>query len=131
MYKMTEKYYTGIDMIDEEHEQLFAYADEIYELLHNDFIPDKYDQISNVIELLADYTKKHFADEEEYMESISYKKLFTQKIQHKYFIEKLELLHVSNQEEEKDQDEVIGEMLEFLVDWLLTHILELDTQIGK
>ena len=29
MYEMKPEYYIGIDMIDEEHKQLFLYADEI------------------------------------------------------------------------------------------------------
>ena len=39
MYEMKPEYYIGIDMIDEEHKQLFKYADEAYELLHDEFTP--------------------------------------------------------------------------------------------
>ena len=42
-------------MIDEEHKQLFAYADEAYELLHDDFTPDKYDRIDDILNDLCDY----------------------------------------------------------------------------
>ena len=90
MFEMKPEYYIGIDMIDQEHAQLFAYADEAYELLHDEFTPDKYDKINLILEKLRDYTKKHFADEEAYMESIHYKKIFTQKVQHQQFIEKLD-----------------------------------------
>ena len=41
MYEMKPEYYIGIDMIDEEHKQLFEYADEAYKLLHDEFTPDK------------------------------------------------------------------------------------------
>ena len=78
MYEMKPEYYIGIDMIDEEHKQLFKYADEAYELLHDEFTPDKYDKIDAILRQLHDYTVKHFTDEEQYMESIHYKKLFTQ-----------------------------------------------------
>ena len=44
--------------------------------------PDKYDKMDIILEKLRDYTVKHFADEEQYMESIHYKKMFTQKVQH-------------------------------------------------
>ena len=37
MYEMKPEYYIGIDMIDEEHKQLFKYADEAYELLHDKY----------------------------------------------------------------------------------------------
>ena len=49
MYEMKPEYYIGIDMIDEEHKQLFKYADEAYELLHDEFTPDKYDRIDIII----------------------------------------------------------------------------------
>ena len=45
MYEMKPEYYIGIEMIDEEHKQLFKYADEAYELLNDEFTPDKYDKI--------------------------------------------------------------------------------------
>lgn len=45
MYEMKPEYYIGIAMIDEEHKQLFKYADEAYELLHEEFTPDKYDDV--------------------------------------------------------------------------------------
>ena len=56
MYEMKPEYYIGIDMIDEEHKQLFQYADEAYELLHNDMIPDKFDAIHDVLMNLRNYT---------------------------------------------------------------------------
>ena len=65
MYEMKPEYYIGIDMIDEEHKQLFLYADEAYELLHDEYTPDKYDRIDMILEKLRDYTVKHFADEEQ------------------------------------------------------------------
>ena len=79
MYEMKPEYYIGIDMIDEEHKQLFKYADDAYELLHDENTPDKYDRIDMILEDLRDYTAKHFNDEEQYMESINYKKLFIKK----------------------------------------------------
>ena len=69
MYEMKPEYYIGIEMIDEEHKQLFQYADEAYELLHDEFTPDKYDKMNTILQNLRDYTVKHFADEEAYMES--------------------------------------------------------------
>lgn len=131
MFEMKPEYYIGIDMIDQEHAQLFAYADEAYELLHDEFTPDKYDKINLILEKLRDYTKKHFADEEAYMESIHYKKIFTQKVQHQQFIEKLDEFIEKHNEETDDQDEQITGILTFLTDWLINHILYVDGQISK
>ena len=131
MYEMKPEYYTGINMIDEEHKQLFKYADEAYELLHDDFIPDKYDRIDSILEKLRDYTVKHFADEEQYMESINYKKIFTQKVQHQEFIEKLDEFMEQHNDEVEDQDEQITGILKYLTEWLINHILYVDGEIPK
>lgn len=126
---MKPEYYIGIDMIDQEHAQLFAYANEAYELLNDEFTPDKYDNIDAILEKLRDYTKKHFADEEAYMESIQYNKLFTQKVQHQEFVDKLDEFIDKHQDEEERQDDQIMEILNFLADWLVNHILYVDGQI--
>lgn len=131
MYEMKQEYYIGIEMIDEEHKQLFKYADEAYELLHDEFTPDKYDRIDMILENLHDYTVKHFADEENYMESINYKKIFTQKIQHQEFINKLEKFMEQHKNETENQDEQIMEILKYLTEWLVNHILYVDGQIPK
>lgn len=128
---MKPEYYTGINMIDEEHKQLFKYADEAYELLHDEFIPDKYDRIDSILEKLRDYTVKHFADEEQYMESINYKKIFTQKVQHQEFIEKLDEFMEQHNDEVEDQDEQITGILKYLTEWLINHILYVDGEIPK
>ena len=90
-------------------------------LLKNDFALDKYDKIVEIIEELKDYTIFHFKSEEEYMESINYKRLFTQKIEHAEFIKKLDAIDLKNVDE--NQDESLVEMLNFLNDWLTQHIL--------
>ena len=131
MYEMKPEYFTGIELIDEEHKQLFAYANEAYELLQDEFIPDKYDRIADILQELRDYTKKHFSDEEAYMESINYKRIFTQKVQHQSFIDKLDSIDMDSIDAGENQDEAIADILSFLTDWLIHHILELDTLIGK
>ena len=64
MYEMKDEYYIGIDLIDEEHKELFRIAQSAYDVYQDPFIPDKYDHIVTIIEELKNYAKKHFADEE-------------------------------------------------------------------
>ena len=129
MYNFTSDYLTGIALVDEEHAHLFELANQAYELLKEDYLSDKYDQIVAIIEELKEYTKFHFKDEEEYMESIDYEAIFIQKAQHKMFIEKLEEVNLDVVDE--NQDAMIEEMLTFLTNWLFNHILKLDKLIGK
>ena len=82
MYEFKEEFKTGIDQIDQEHKRLFEIADQIYELKNKEFVHDKYDEIRSILEELRDYTDTHFAHEEAYMESIGYKNMFMQEVQH-------------------------------------------------
>lgn len=129
MYEMKDEYLTGIEFIDNEHRRLFEIANEVYELSVNEFIADKYDNIKDVLRELREYTKLHFTHEEEYMKSINYKKMFSQIIEHKEFVDKLDELDIDSLDE--NSDEMISEILEFLTNWLVNHILYSDKQIGK
>ncbi|MDD2969669.1 MAG: hemerythrin family protein [Lachnospiraceae bacterium] len=124
MFEMKQEYYLGVDAMDAEHIKLFEIAEGAYQLLTDEFITDKFDYIVKIIQELKEYTEVHFADEEAYMESIQYKKLFSHKIEHHEFIEKLN--QIDWNEVEKDQEKTILNLLEFLNQWLINHILYTD-----
>jgi len=129
MYEFKDEFLTGIEMIDNEHRKLFEIADELYNLRHDEFIPDKYDNIRKILEELKDYTITHFEHEEEYMKSIGYKKMFTQLSQHDALREIINGWDLDSIDE--DQDDAIDEMLGTVTDWLINHILNQDKFIGK
>ncbi len=129
MYEMKEEYKIGVEGIDEQHKKLFELADKAYVLLKDEFALDKYDKIVAIINELKNYTIFHFKSEEEYMKSIRYKKLFTQKIEHAKFIKALEEIDLRHLDE--NQDEGLVTMLNFLNDWLTEHILKNDKLIGE
>ena len=128
MYKMKEEYYTGITEIDEQHKKLFDIVDDIYELLKNEYIPDKYDHIIVLINELREYTATHFRDEEAYMEKVGHKRMFSQKIEHAEFLEKVNSIELSDIEE--NQEDVLLDLLSYLNDWFVSHILEKDMLIA-
>jgi hemerythrin len=129
MYEMKPEYFTGIDFIDEEHSKLFEIANKAYELLTNQFIPDKYDYIVDVINELKDYTQYHFNHEEEYMNSIGYKRILSQKVAHDDFIDKINEVSAENIDE--NQKESLLELLDFLNNWLVEHIYKKDKLIAE
>lgn len=133
MYEMKEEYLTGIESIDAEHKRLLEIAEKTYQLSKQEYLVDKYDQINELLEELKNYTLLHFEHEEKYMEEIGYKRLFTQKIQHQEFRDKLSALTESEKLEgtPEEQDKVVGDILGFLTDWLINHILYNDKLIGK
>ena len=119
----------GVPQIDSEHQKLFEIGEKAYQLLKDPYVIDKYDKIVEVIEELKEYTIYHFKHEEEYMESINYKRLFSQKIEHAEFVKKIE--DVDLNQIDKDQDEGIMGILTFLNNWLIYHILEKDLLINE
>lgn len=128
MFEMKDEFYTGIEEVDREHAKLFEIIRSMYALVRNEYISDKYDAIISLLQELKEYTVVHFSHEEAYMESIGYKKLFSQKMDHQMFIKKLESVDLS--EMDTHQDETIMDLLTFLYDWLDHHILEKDKLIG-
>lgn len=129
MYQFKEEFCTGIESIDMEHRKLFEIADRAYETLMDEFITDKYDYIVDIINELKEYAATHFKHEEEYMMNIRYKKLFSQKAEHEEFIQKVAEYDLSQMDE--NQKQAILELLEFLNDWLVNHIVGSDKLIGQ
>lgn len=129
MYEFKEEFRSGIEQIDAEHKRLFEIADQLYKLMVDEFIPDKYDYILQVLNELKDYAATHFKHEEEYMMKIRYRKLISQKAEHDEFITKISEYDFDKIDE--NQRQVILDLLEFLNDWLIHHILESDKLIGE
>lgn len=129
MFEMKEEFKTGIEDIDNQHKRLFDICEEAYQLLKNSYSLDKYDKILAIIDELKNYTKTHFAYEEEYMKSTNYSGIFTQKIQHADFINKLNSIQLK--EIDANQDESLMNLLSFAADWLTEHILKEDLRIKK
>lgn len=127
-YLFRPEYLTGIESVDRQHEELFRIIGEVHSLAKDEFLADKYDEIVHLLEELRDYTRFHFQHEEEYMESIGYAGLPAQKKAHEAFVERLEEMDLEQADDH--QQETLGELLEFLTEWLINHILYADKKIG-
>ncbi|MBQ8278300.1 MAG: hemerythrin family protein [Roseburia sp.] len=131
-YVFSNEYLTGIDLIDNEHRQLFSLVNDVHKLVHDEFIFDKYDEIMRILTELRNYTELHFHDEEAYMEQIHYPGLEAQRYAHAAFIEKLVDINFEELESMDDnQQEYLLDVLDFLAKWLVNHILKMDKEIGK
>ena len=131
IFAFTDKYRTGVEMIDDEHAELFNIIREVNDLVHEELLHDKYDEIINILSRLQEYTEKHFADEEAYMQEIGYPRLDSQKRAHAAFIDKLVNLDLKELDFIDDnQQEYLENLVSYLLDWLIQHILMADKQIG-
>lgn len=125
--EFTDEYLTGIELVDAEHKELFHIVDKANKLVKSFDQLSGYDSIIQILNELKDYTKEHFADEEEYMEGINYEGLSAQKRAHEAFIDKLENINLDQIDE--NPHEYLQELLEFLLGWLINHILHTDKLI--
>lgn len=126
MFEWKTEFEIGIEKIDNEHKKLFEIANKGYELLKNDFYIDKYGKILDIIYELRDYAQYHFLEEENYLASIGYKKLFTHKMEHDDFIKKINEVNLGKMDE--NQDKYLLAILDFIVNWIKEHILIKDKE---
>ncbi|MDR3588166.1 MAG: hemerythrin family protein [Negativicutes bacterium] len=127
MVTWKDEYGIGVPEIDEQHKELFEIVNRIQALISDQLIVDKYDGLVAIIDELKEYTVCHFQAEEAYMMEIGHKKLFTQKVSHQDFVEKMESIDYAQLD--NDQNKYLNEILFFVCDWLLTHILKEDKLI--
>ncbi len=128
-FAFTDEYRTGVEIIDEEHEELFHIIKRANDLITEELLHDKYDEIMSVLDELRNYTIKHFADEEEYMASINYDGLDAQKKTHEMFVDKLNDINLDDLDD--NQQQYLIELVDFLLMWLVNHILKMDKKIPK
>jgi len=126
-FAFTEEYHTGIEIIDEEHAELFRIIRRANDLITEELLHDKYDEIMGVLDELRNYTVQHFADEEEYMASINYEGLDIQKKTHEMFVDKLNDINLDDLDD--NQQQYLIELVDFLLMWLVNHILKMDKKI--
>lgn len=126
-FAFTDKYKTGIEFVDEEHRRLFEIIKETNDVIHAELLHDKYDPIIDILNQLKEYTITHFADEEKYMESIGYEGITLQRIAHNAFVERLNEIDLDDMDD--NQQEYLEDLIDFLLEWLINHILKMDKKI--
>ena len=123
------EYLVGIELIDKEHQMLFEIIGRANRLVQEGVDTYSLDEIFEILEELKEYTKFHFQDEEEYMEQVGYDGLPAQKRAHTAFIGKIE--GIDREEIAKKPQDYMQSLMEFLLGWLINHILNSDQKIPK
>ena len=123
----TDEFLTGITLIDDEHKKLFEIIANVHKAIEAEHVHDKFDSILDILGELREYTQVHFSNEEEYMRSIQYKGLATQELLHQQFIDKLNGLDLNDVDD--NQESYLYDFLQFLQNWLVSHILKVDKLI--
>ena len=117
-------YSTGISQFDEEHKQLVALINELYEAIRAD--RDHVD-LHHILEELLGYTGQHFKHEEALMEKLEYPGFPEHREAHKALSNKIQ--EMRNHMEDGDTEMPLA-LYAFLRDWLLKHVVGVDQKYG-
>lgn len=130
MYKMNPDYLLGLELMDTQHQYLFELMEKAQNLLRDENILYKYDELITILKGLDDYTQKHFKYEIALMESLNYPRLQLHIAAHQGFIDKLGSFEIDAEKISLGtQDQVIYDLMEYLKDWLRIHILDCDRKV--
>lgn len=115
----------GIDEIDEQHKKLVDLTNEFMQMVLSENDVDWKDHVLNTLNGMLTYSQEHFSFEEKIMEEIGYAKFEEHKKTHDEFVMYAVARFAGFESMNKD-DSV--ELMNFLKNWLVTHILKADKQ---
>lgn len=124
-FKWTPDFDVKVQTMNDQHKVLIDIMDKLYEL--NDNGANKRD-IQHKLDELGAYTRKHFADEERYMDSIDFEGRDRHKIIHKHLLTELDR-HTTNFKELHQS--LSEDFFFFLKHWLSSHIKHIDIKYGN
>ena len=119
------KYFIGIKEIDDQHKVL---VDLINEVFANFGKKDSKKKVSKVLQELIEYTVYHFGNEEKYFKKFGYADLENHLKQHTMFVDKIKKIAADF---EAGDSSISIDLVDFLKDWLINHILKIDTKYVK
>ena len=123
LFTWYNKYSVGNEEIDGHHKALFGILNRLYE---NCMVNKNANCLEPIVEELVAYTKYHFSAEEKLMKELGYQDLDNHRAQHNAFTERAMQLEMQSN---KDDFETTKELIVFLGNWLLKHVMEEDKKI--
>lgn len=120
-----DSYSIGNEEIDFQHKELINMTDKLQKSLTKD------SEDSNIVEALkfiVKYTRHHFESEERYMERIGYPGLESQKQLHQGIVKNVSDIFLQLKRGHKID---LVELVNFLVDWVIDHVISEDGKIGE
>ncbi len=120
--KWTEELTVKNEKLDAEHQKWIQILNNLYEGLRDN---KPKESLLELIQEMYDYTKYHFASEEEYMKSVNYPRLAEHQEKHRYFEGRIKEFY----DRINDGKLVVSlEVTNFLKTWLINHIKGEDQQ---
>jgi len=123
-FKWKDSFSVGIKEMDDQHKDFFDILNRLGEAAGGN---KGMEVVGPVLRQLLEYSRHHFAEEETWLKVIGYPGLQDQKKQHEFFISQVTELQ---DRYSKGEASIPISTLEFLREWLLSHILENDKKYG-
>lgn len=125
-----DKYKIGVELIDEQHKELFKRVSDFTELIRSsEDWDDKLEKVKETMDFMQEYVIIHFHDEEIYQEKINYPDIERHKEAHSKFRQGIND-YVKLFNEEGFSEEKIQEFGGKLMAWLIMHVGDMDQKIG-
>lgn len=120
LFTWYKSYSVGNEELDKHHKALFDMMNRLYE---NCLDKDKTNCLAPIVEELLSYSNYHFSAEEQYMRDLGYKDIDKHIMEHRAFTQRtLPLQSIGD----KGDIELTKELIVFLGNWLLHHVMEED-----
>jgi hemerythrin len=127
VYTWSDDLATGNFLIDSEHKELFRAIGELFSACQSG---KGKDTISKTVKYVADYTKKHFSDEEQLQVKSKYPDYTNHHTYHETF--KRTVADIAKKLETNGPTAaLVGEVNSKIAGWLVTHIRTEDMKVAK
>jgi len=114
----------GVDEIDDQHKSLVSMLNELHDAVTSG---NASVDLPAVIEKMKGYAMEHFATEERHMKRKNYPDLLDHMSEHAFFVSKVKDFTAVDPE----QADMLPEVMDFLKEWLVDHILNIDAKMGR
>lgn len=125
LIKWRDSYSVGVEKSDQEHMVLVELINETFIIVRD---KGSVATLSEAIVKLIDYTKVHFADEEEALAKVNYPLLDEHKEIH---LNLMEQVYEFQKQIASEGENLRTDLYKFLRDWLINHILDEDMKYGE
>jgi len=120
-----DRFNTRIPEIDQQHQKLFDFFNQLLEAASAQSCSSP--QILGILKEMVRYTDYHFTTEQNLMNEFNYPELLDHSKEHKLFMDKT-LAFLSDFEQ--GHPELCRNMIAFLREWMVNHILNTDQRLG-
>jgi len=119
-----DEYLVNVKEIDKQHKKLVEIINDLYA---NIIEGAENSEINQIYKRLIDYAKLHFSTEEKYFKKFKYKDGESHTAEHEKFTKEI----AEFRKKTGDMQKISFELLDFLEDWLVDHLITTDQKYSK